>query len=44
MNSRNIPKNEQKKDFDNLKSDYFLIKLFDIIKVLKLINKYHPTK
>ena len=28
----NISKNEQTNDFDNLKSDYFLRKLFDIIK------------
>ena len=32
MNSRSISKNEIKKDFENLKSDYFLRKLFDIIK------------
>ena len=32
MNSRNISKNEQTNDFDNLKSDYFLRKLFNILK------------
>ena len=41
MNSRNISKNEQTNDFDNLKSDYFLLKIFDIMKKinhLKLLN------
>ena len=32
MNSRNISKNEHKKDFENLKSNYFLIKIFENIK------------
>ena len=38
MNSKNISKNEQTNDFDNLKSDYFLRKLFDIIKENKSLN------
>ena len=43
MNSENISKNEQKKDFENLKSDYFLRKLFNIIKINKslAIMKYN---
>ena len=35
MNYRNISKNQQLKEskyFENLKSDFFLIKIFDIIK------------
>ena len=38
MNSRNISKNKQTNDFDNLKSDYFLRKLFDILKENKSLN------
>ena len=38
MNSKNISKNEQTNDFDNLKSDYFLRKLFDIIQKEKSLN------
>ena len=43
MNSENISENEQKKDFENLKSDYFLRKLFNIIKINKslVIMKYN---
>ena len=46
MNSRNISKNEQlsgSKIFDNLKSDYFLRKIFDIMKKIKslVIVKYN---
>ena len=35
MNSINISKNDQSKAFDNLKSDFFLRKLFDLIKINK---------
>ena len=35
MDSRNISKNDQSKAFDNLKSDFFLRKLFDLIKINK---------
>ena len=38
MNSRNKSKNEQTNYFYNLKSDYFLRKLFDIIKENKSLN------
>ena len=38
MNSRNISKNEQTNDFDKLKSDYFLRKLFDFLKEIKSLN------
>ena len=32
MNSKNISKKDQTQNLDNLKSDYFLRKLFDILK------------
>ena len=38
MNSRNISKKDQTNGFDNLKSDYFLRKLFDILKENKSLN------
>ena len=38
MHSGNISKKEQTKDFDNLKSDYFLRKLFDILKENKSLS------
>ena len=38
MDSKNISKNEQTKDLENVKSDYFLLKLFDIMKKNKLLN------
>ena len=38
MHSRNISKKDQTKDFDNLKSDYFLRKLFDILKENKSLS------
>ena len=38
MNSRNISKNKQTNDFDKLKSDYFLRKLFDFLKEIKSLN------
>ena len=38
MNSRDISNNKQTKNFDNLKSDFFLIKLFDIIKKNKSLQ------
>ena len=38
MNPSTIPKNEKAKDLDNLKSDYFLIKLFDFIKLNKSLK------
>ena len=38
MNSRNISKKDQTNDFDNLKSDYFLRKLFDILKENKSLS------
>ena len=45
MNSENISENEQKKDFENLKSDYFLINLFDITKKNKSLKimKYNKN-
>ena len=43
MNSRNISSNEQKNEFEKLKSDYFLRKLFDILDKNKslIIMKYN---
>ena len=38
MNSRNTSKKDQTNDFDNLKSDYFLRKLFDILKENKSLS------
>ena len=38
MNSINISKDEQTKGFENLKSDYFIIKLFNIIKEKKTLK------
>ena len=41
MNSRNVSEDEKIKksiNFDNLKSDYFLIKVFDIIKKNKSLE------
>ena len=38
MNSGNISKKDQTQNFDNLKSDYFLRKLFDILKKDKSLN------
>ena len=38
MDSKNISKNEQTKDLENVKSDYFLLKLLDIMKKNKLLN------
>ena len=38
MNYRNISKKDQTNDFDNLKSDYFLRKLFDILKENKSLE------
>ena len=38
MNSRNISINNQKNEFENLKSDYFLRKLFDIMKRNKSLS------
>ena len=35
MNSRNISKNEQANDFDNLKSNFILRKIFNMIKINK---------
>ena len=38
MNSRNISKNEIKKGFEKLKSNYFLRDLFDILNKNKSLN------
>ena len=38
MNSRIISKNEQTKGFDNLKSNFILRKLFNILKENKSLN------
>ena len=38
MNSINISKDEQTKGFENLKRDYFIIKLFNIIKEKKTLK------
>ena len=38
MNSKNISKKDQTLNLDNLKSDYFLRKLFDIFKKDKSLN------
>ena len=38
MNSRNISKNEQKKEFDNLKSDFIFKKIISFMKRNKLLN------
>ena len=41
MNSRNISKNEQLKEskgFENLKSDFFLIKIIELIKKNKSLE------
>ena len=45
MNSRNIIKNEQKNEFENLKSDFFLRKLFAILNKNKSVNimKYNKN-
>ena len=37
-------KNEQTNDFDNIKSDYFLRKLFDILKENKSLNIFKYNK
>ena len=44
MNSRNISKKDQTQNFDNLKSDYFLRKLFDILKENKSLNIFKYNK
>ena len=43
MNSRNISKNEQKKEFENLKSDFIFKKIISFIKRNKslVIMKYN---
>ena len=38
MNTRNISKSEQKNYFDNLKSNFILRKLFNMIKENKLLS------
>ena len=38
MNSRNISKKAQTNDFDNLKSNFILRKIFDIIKEIKSLS------
>jgi surface protein len=45
MNSRNTSSDEQKAHFENLKSDYFLRKLFDILNKNKTLNivKYNKN-